>query len=203
MTPENAAPDEQQFGPPSIATRNKPTEQVRLGTCGVGWNLTNMKEMEHRMPRFHLPKPLTDAEYVALAEFRYQLRRFLRYTEEQARSRGLHPQQYQLLLAIKGLPKTLTPTIAALAERMQLNHNSIVELVNRCEKSGLLKRSRDDNDRRWVSLSVTEKGNAVLRQQASASRQELLSIGPVLVHTLQRLMTKHSRRSRGQATSKA
>jgi DNA-binding MarR family transcriptional regulator len=162
-------------------------------------DLTETKEIEHPMPRSHLQKPLTDAEYVALAEFRYQLRRYLRYMEEQARSRGQLPQQYQLLLAVKGLPKRLIPTIAALAERMQLNHNSMVELVNRCEKRGLLRRFRSGGDRRWVSLSITEKGNGVLREQASASRQELQGIGPVLVHSLQRLMANHSRRNGGRA----
>ena len=146
------------------------------------------------MPHAQLPKPLTDAQYVALAEFRYQLRRYLRYMEEQARANGHHHQQYQLLLAIKGLPRPRIPTISTLAERMQMNHNSMVELVNRCEKRGLLRRSRSADDRRWVSLAVTPKGETVLRQQATASRQELLNIGPVLVGTLQHLMTDKSKR---------
>jgi DNA-binding MarR family transcriptional regulator len=134
-----------------------------------------------------LPKPLTESQYAALADFRYQLRRYLRYMEEHARSNGQHPQQYQLLLAIKGLPKGQAPTIAALAERMQLNHNSLVELVNRCERRGLLRREPTKTDRRCVLLAITSKGDGVLRHQASASRQELLTIGPLLVDTLQRL----------------
>src|SRR5258708_12212323 len=70
------------------------------------------------------PRPLNAAEYKALAEFRYQLRRFLRNMEEHARGIGHHPQQYQLLLAIKGLPRGQAPTIGAMADRMQLNHNT-------------------------------------------------------------------------------
>lgn len=149
------------------------------------------------MAQFRLPKPLTDAQYIALAEFRYQLRRYIRYMEEQARGQGQQPQQYQLLLAIKGLPRELIPTISTLAERMQLNQNSLVELVNRCEKRGFLRRSRSVDDRRRVMLSVTAKGEAILRRQASASRQELLGIGPVLVDTLHRLMTDRSAKTHG------
>lgn len=134
------------------------------------------------------PKPLSRSQYVALAEFRYQLRRYLRHMEENARAKGHHPQQYQLLLAITGLPSSKPPTISALAERMQMNHNSMVELVNRCEKRGLLLRARSSKDRRLVTLSVTSHGDELLRQQATASRQELLSIGPVLVDSLQRLI---------------
>ncbi|HZU33936.1 MAG TPA: helix-turn-helix domain-containing protein [Candidatus Angelobacter sp.] len=136
-----------------------------------------------------LSKPLTGPQYVALSEFRYQLRIYLRHMEEQARANGNHPQQYQLLLAIKGLPEPRVPTISTLAERMQMNHNSMVELVNRCEKRGLLSRTRSSSDRRWVTLAITAKGDAVLRQQASASRRELLTIGPVLVETLQSLIS--------------
>lgn len=108
--------------------------------------------------------------------------------EEEARANGNHPQQYQLLLAITGLPKPKVPTISTLAERMQMNHNSMVELVNRCERNGLLRRTRSNDDRRNVTLAVTPKGEMMMRQQASASRQELLAIGPVLVESLQRLI---------------
>lgn len=133
-------------------------------------------------------KLLTNPEYMALAEFRYQLRRYLRYMEEQARAAGQRPQQYQLLLAIKGLPSGTVPSVSILAERMQMNHNSMVELADRCEKRGLIRRVRgSDTDRRQVTLSITPEGEKVLRQQASASRQELSNIGPILVEALQRL----------------
>ena len=126
-------------------------------------------------------KPLQDGEYMALAEFRYQLRRFLRHMEEEVREAGLNPQQYQLLLAVKGLPKDMLPSISSLAERMQLNHNSMVELADRCEDHGMLSRTRSDADRRQVILSLTPEGETVLRQLTNAARQELKSIGPMLV----------------------
>lgn len=134
-------------------------------------------------------KLLSTSEYIALAEFRYQLRRYLRHMEEHARGSGNHPQQYQLLLAIKGLPLARVPSVTILAERMQMNHNSMVELADRCEKRGLIRRVREsDTDRRQVTLAITQEGEKILRQQASASRQELRSIGPILVTALQRLL---------------
>ena len=134
------------------------------------------------------PKPLTAAEYAALAEFRYQLRRFLRHMEEHARRGGLHPQQYQVLLAIKGLPRDMYPSISAIAERMQLNHNSMVELIDRCEKGGLLRRVKLGGDRRMVTLAITPIGEQALRQQASAARQELQDVGPILAESIGKLL---------------
>ncbi|HEX3094854.1 MAG TPA: MarR family winged helix-turn-helix transcriptional regulator [Candidatus Angelobacter sp.] len=133
-------------------------------------------------------KKLSRPEYKALAEFRYQIRKYLRYMEEAARSYGYHPQQYQLLLAIEGLPDGKTPSIKTLAERMQLNHNSTVELVDRCEKRGLLRRTRESMNRREVTLAATPAGIRMMEDQASASRAELREIGPVLFASLQRLM---------------
>lgn len=140
-------------------------------------------------------RPLQPTEYMALAEFRYQLRRFLRHMEEEVRQFGVNPQQYQLVLAIKGLPAGQEPTISRLAERMQLNHNSMVELVDRCEERMLLKRVRSGTDRRQVILSITPEGEALLRKLGSAARQELSSIGPMLVESVLRL-TGESRRGR-------
>jgi DNA-binding MarR family transcriptional regulator len=132
-------------------------------------------------------RPLSDPEYLALAEFRYQLRLFLRHMEEATRSLGANPQQYQLILAIRGLPRDIEPTISRLADRMQLNHNSMVELVDRCEENQLLKRSRSENDRRQVTLSITPEGEALLRKLGAAARQELRDTGPALVDSIFRL----------------
>lgn len=132
-------------------------------------------------------RPLTEPEYLALGEFRYQLRRFLRHMEEANRQLGVNPQQYQLVLAIKGLPKETSPTISHLAERMQLNHNSTVELVDRCVDQGLLRRNRDANDRRQVTLSITGDGDILLRKLGVAARQELQEAGPMLVEAVLRL----------------
>jgi DNA-binding MarR family transcriptional regulator len=132
-------------------------------------------------------RPLSEPEYLALGEFRYQLRRFLRHMEEATRLLGANPQQYQLILAIKGLPRDVVPTISQLAERMQLNHNSMVELVDRCEEHGLLRRNRSASDRRQVTLSITPEGEALLRKLGVAARQELRDMGPTLVDTILRL----------------
>jgi len=132
-------------------------------------------------------KPLTHAQYMALAEFRYQLRRFLRTMEEQTRKAGVNPQQYQLVLAVKGLPGAEPPTIGRMAERMQLNHNSMVELVDRCERRGLIRRMPSRADRRRVILSVTPEGEALLRKLGNAAREELLGSGPSLVESVLRL----------------
>jgi DNA-binding MarR family transcriptional regulator len=131
--------------------------------------------------------PLSEPEYLALGEFRYQLRRFLRNMEEAARLLGANPQQYQLILAIRGLPKNMAPTITNLAERMQLNHNSMVELADRCEEHNLLRRTRSAADRRQVSLSITPEGEALLRKLGVAARQELRDAGPTLVEAVLRL----------------
>src|SRR4051794_7719123 len=87
------------------------------------------------------PRPLTNSEYKALSEFRYQLRKYLRFMEGHARIAGLQPQQYQLLLAIKGLPEGSVPRVSILAERMQLNHNTLVELAERCEARAWITRT--------------------------------------------------------------
>ncbi len=133
------------------------------------------------------PRPLRPAEYAALAEFRYQLRRFLRHMEEQCREMGVNPQQYQLVLAVKGLPPDQAPTISALAERMQLNHNSMVELVDRCERSGLLRRERSARDRRLVTLAITAEGEALLRKLGNAARDQLRGARPALIDAVLRL----------------
>ena len=129
-------------------------------------------------------RPLTELEYLALGEFRYQLRRFLRHMEEEARAMDVNPQQYQLVLAVKGLPRGIMPTISRLAERMQLNHNSMVELVDRCEENHLLRRARSGNDRRQVALSITPEGEALLRKLGAAAREELQDMGPSLVESI-------------------
>lgn len=132
--------------------------------------------------------PLTEAEFIALAEFRYRLRKFQRYMEEQVRTRGVNPQQYQVVLAVKGLPRNQAPTIGRLAERMQLNHNSMVELVDRCQKRGLLRRARSGADRRQVTLSVTAAGEALLRQLGRAAREELRGSGRALIGAVRQLI---------------
>src|SRR5690349_13644789 len=105
-----------------------------------------------------MEKTLALADYQSLAQLRYQIRRFLHFSEQAARSAGLEPRQHQLMLALKGLPKGVRPRIGELAERLQIQHHSTVELVNRLAARGYVRRSRGDDDRREVLLSLTAKG---------------------------------------------
>lgn len=127
---------------------------------------------------------LTLSDYQSLAEFRYQIRRFLRFSEEAARKAGIEPRQHQLLLGIKGLPPHERPCIGTLAERLQLQHHSTVELANRLAKAGYVRRMRDGGDRREVLLSLTAKGEKLLRALSLDHRAELRTAGPTLMAAL-------------------
>jgi DNA-binding MarR family transcriptional regulator len=132
-------------------------------------------------------REITVDEYQALAEFRYQLRRFLRFSEEAARAIGLEPQQHQLLLALKGLPEGHTATVGELARRLQIQHHSTVELIDRMVERKLIERSRDANDQRRVIINLTPYGDEVLRKLSLLHHAELRSSGPALVRTLMAL----------------
>ena len=108
-----------------------------------------------------------------MAEYRYAMRRFLRFSEEAAREAGVTPQQYQLMLAIKGYPKREYANITELAERMQLDHHSTVGLVDRTEDRGLVRREQDKVDRRQVNVRLTPTGESLLRQLAQLHREQL------------------------------
>ena len=136
------------------------------------------------MPANH---DLSQADYQALAEFRYQLRRFLHFSEQEARAAGLEPQQHQLLLAIKGLPTDKTASVGELAERLQLQHHSTVELIDRMVERGLLERQRDTGDQRRVLISITTYGEELLRKLSLHHRMELRTTGPALVQALHAL----------------
>ena len=127
-------------------------------------------------------------DYRGLGEFRYQIRRFVRFSEQVARAAGIEPQQHQLLLAIKGLPEGMRATISNLAERMQLQHHSTVELVDRLEERGLVERCRDEEDQRRVLVRLTQEGEEALNNLSRHTLTELRSIGPGLVSALNRLM---------------
>lgn len=133
----------------------------------------------------------TQAEYQALAEFRYQLRRFLSFSERNARIFGLEPQQHQLLLAIKGLPDGKQASIGELAERLQLRHHSVVGLLNRMEERGLIERQRDTGKQRRVLIGLTACGEEVLKKLSLLHHIELRAAGPALVHALNILMESH------------
>ena len=124
------------------------------------------------------------SDYQALAEFRYQIRRFLRFSEQKARSIGLEPQQYQLLLAVKGLPEDKRATVGELAERLQLQHHSTVELIDRLVERNLVRRERDEHDQRRVFVLLTQQGEEQLHQLSQFALTELRSTGPALVDAL-------------------
>ena len=126
-------------------------------------------------------------DYIALAELRYQIRRFLRFSEEASRAAGIEPQQHQLLLAIKGLPEGMPPTIGALAERLQLQHHSAVELVDRSVQRGLVRRLRGTSDQRQVFIRLTAKGERTLRDLSVHHRDILREAGPGLAEVLNTL----------------
>jgi DNA-binding MarR family transcriptional regulator len=131
---------------------------------------------------------LTLSDYRALAELRYQIRSFAHFSEQAARAAGLEPRQHQLMLTLKGLPKSVRPRIGELAKRLQIQHHSTVELVNRLSSGGYVRRGRGSEDRREVLLSLTPKGEEVLRNLSLHHRSELRSQGPALVAALQRAM---------------
>ena len=116
---------------------------------------------------------LETSEYQALARLRYLLRQFLRFSEDAAADEGLTPKQHQLLLAIRGFPGGSAPTVGDAAEFLQLRHHSAVELVDRAEDAGLIKRSVDEDDRRRHRLALTKKGTNALARLAPAHQVEL------------------------------
>lgn len=128
------------------------------------------------------------SQFQSLAEFRYQLRRFLHFSEQAARSVGLEPQQHQLLLALKGLPQGRPATVSELAERLQIQHHSTVELINRMVEKNFLERSRDENDQRKVIIHLTANGEEVLRKLSLLHSTELRSSGPELVRSLNKVI---------------
>lgn len=128
------------------------------------------------------------SDYQALAEFRYQIRRFLRFSEEAAYAADLEPQQHQVLLAIKGLPEGRNATVGELAERLQLRHHSTVELIDRLVKRGLVERHRDEEDQRRVLVNLTSQGEEILHHLSRHMLAELRSTGPVFVGSLNALL---------------
>ena len=123
-----------------------------------------------------------------MAELRYQIRKFLRFSENAARQAGIEPQQHQLLLAIRGLPDGVSPTIGVLAERMQLQHHSTVELVDRLVDRNFLCRLRSTNDRRQVLVKLTHDGEEFLQKLSLHHLEELQSAGPTFVKVLNSLI---------------
>jgi DNA-binding MarR family transcriptional regulator len=131
---------------------------------------------------------VTTAEYRALAELRYRIRLFLREGDAQARRTGLEPQQYLLLLALRGLPSERDASIRNLAERLVLKHHSVVELVDRLAARGYVRRTRSRDDRRKVFVSLLPRGAKLVEQVARRRISELRASGAQLVMAIQALL---------------
>ena len=127
------------------------------------------------------------SDYQALAEFRYQIRRFVRYSEAAAREAGIEPQHHQIMLAIKGKPAGEEPRIAYLAERLQIKHHIAVELVDRLENKGFITRIRSSKDRREVLVKLTPRGEHILAELTVHTSAELRSAAPALASSLRKL----------------
>src|SRR5271169_1176833 len=138
------------------------------------------------------------SDYQAIAEFRYQIRRFLRLSEEAALQVGLEPQQHQALLAVQGMPLGRRARIADIAERLQIRHHSAVELVSRMVNKGLIQRVQGKSDRREVSVRLTPRGSRILQALTVSHRDELRRAAPVLVEALRKL-TRPMRANDGRA----
>lgn len=138
---------------------------------------------------------LADDYYRAMSEFRHQIRRFLRFSEESAQQAGVEPQQHLLLLSVRGLQPGEKPSIRVIADRLLLKHHSVVELVDRSERMGLVRRVADKNDRRQVLLELTAKGERTLQKIFVQNREKLRSQANELTEALMRI-TREQRTSR-------
>lgn len=149
-----------------------------------------------------MKKPLSDAEYAALAEFRHSLRRFLAFSEAQARAAGLNPQQHQLLLAVRGFAGR-PPTVGELAERLVVRHHSAVELVDRLESKRMVTRQRSEADRRLARVVLTARGADVLQKLSLSHRDELRRTGPELARALLSISNPSTRRKKSEPSPTA
>ncbi|WP_293764488.1 MarR family transcriptional regulator [uncultured Aquitalea sp.] len=125
---------------------------------------------------------LSKSDFEKLADFRYRLRQFLRFSEELASANGITPQQYLLLLQVRGFPGRDWATVAELAERLQSHHHSVVGLITRSEQQGLVARAPGREDRRCVEVSLLPKGEELVQRMARAHRDELLALRQVGGH---------------------
>jgi DNA-binding MarR family transcriptional regulator len=132
---------------------------------------------------------LNATQYRALAELRYRIRCFLTFSESAARTAKVEPQQHQLLLVLNTLPAEEKPTVRVVAERLQIRHNSAVDLVKRTVERGLVERRTNEEDRREASLRLTPAGQRLLRRLSLAHRAELSSAAPALLNALRMIVS--------------
>jgi DNA-binding MarR family transcriptional regulator len=145
---------------------------------------------------------ITTDEYRALAELRYRIRHFLHEGDAVAQAAGLEPQQYLLLLTIRGLPTGEEATIRTLAERLALKHHSVVELIDRLATHGYVRRTRGRDDRRRVLVSLLPRGERLLEQVVRHRIGELRSNGHALVRAIDQLLEKAPQANQKRASAK-
>lgn len=137
-----------------------------------------MTALNPPLPMNPLPTaPLNKSQYEALSEFRYQLRRFLHFSETAAKEAGLTPLQYLLMLHVRGFPGRDWATVNELSDRLQMQHHGVVALLTRCEEAGLVLRQKSKTDRRMVEVHLQAKGAAQLERLAALHEAELRSLG--------------------------
>jgi DNA-binding MarR family transcriptional regulator len=144
----------------------------------------------------------SEVDYHALAELRYRIRVFVSFSERAAREHGIEPKQHQVLLAIKGMPRELQPTVRVLAERLQLRHHSVVELLDRLEAAGLATRTHNPEDRREVLVRLSARGEQRLRALSVVHQAELQAVGPDLVRALQALIQPRKSKYEGRRATR-
>ena len=133
---------------------------------------------------------LNPIDYRNLAEFRRQIRRFLWFSEGVARENGIEPRQHQALLALRGLPDDVAPTVGEIASRLFIQHHSAVELINRLAAAGFVTRTPAERDKREVWIRLTPSGTALLRRLSVTHRLELERSGPELAKALRAVIRK-------------
>jgi DNA-binding MarR family transcriptional regulator len=136
-----------------------------------------------RLPRHTSFVDSEEPEYARLAEFRRELRAFLRWSERAAQETGLTSMQHQLLLAIRG--RGGAPTVGEIADDLMLRHHSAGELINRAEAAGLVARTQDAGDRRQTRVTVTGAGNRTLRQLSEQHLDEIRRLAPIVASLTQ------------------
>ena len=134
--------------------------------------------------------------YVALAEFRHRVREFLAFSEEAAHAVGLHPQQHQMMLAIAGAPPGQATSVAYVAERLGVKHNSAVELADRCVAEGLLRRTADRQDGRKILLTIAPLGARKLQRLTQWHKKELDVLAPQLITSLRAISIPRAKAAR-------
>jgi DNA-binding MarR family transcriptional regulator len=150
-----------------------------------------------------VPLKIATTDYRALAELRYRILHFLREADATALQAGLEPQQYFLLLAVRGLPNGAKATIRTLAERLALKHNTTVELVDRLEKHRYVHRKRSPVDRRCVLVTLLPRGKKLLEQVGRQRITELRGGGAALVNAIDTVLgRKRQRRGRKRARNR-